>query len=211
MAEIIPAILTDSFEDAQQKVRSVAPVVRWVQLDVSDGIFTPNATWGEPEQVRELGNVRVEAHLMVEKPEEILPLWLTSGVGRIFIHYEATQEHERCITMIKEAGIEAGIALLPQTSADVVAPFAQTLDAVLVFSGSLGSYGGVFNGDDTLSKISTLRRHYPDLTIEVDGGMNPESARAVVEAGADAIVSGGFIFGNKNPQEAIEELEGATK
>lgn len=210
MAEIIPAILTDSFEDAREKARSVASVVDLVQLDVSDGVFTNRATWGEPERIKDLG-IAVEAHLMVEKPEEILPLWLDSGVTRIYIHYEATKEHQRCLAMIREAGIEAGIALLPETSADVVAPFVDSTDAVLVFSGSLGSYGGVFNGDETLSKISTLRQRYPNLTIEVDGGMNPESARAVVEAGANAIVSGGFIFGSDNPIGAIENLQSALR
>ncbi|MEX0916740.1 MAG: hypothetical protein WDZ44_01400 [Candidatus Spechtbacterales bacterium] len=211
MAEIIPAILTDNFEDAYTKAGVVVGIVRWIHLDVSDGVFAPRVTWGEPERIRELGNIRVVAHLMVKSPEEILPLWLDSGVARIFIHYEATQEHERCISMIKGAGIEVGIALLQGTSVDVIAPFSSMIDAVLVFSGSLGSYGGVFQGEETLSKISTLRRHYPDLTIEVDGGMNLKSARMVVEAGADVIVSGGFIFRNKNPQQAIEELEEATK
>jgi len=209
MAQIIPAILAESFEDAQGKVHLVAPYTNWVQLDVSDGIFAPTVTWGEPELIRELGGVSVEVHLMVQKPEEILPLWLDSGAKRIYIHYEATQEHEKCLSLIRGAGMEAGIALLQKTPVDVLEPFEKLLDAVLIFDGELGEYGGTFH-EEILEKISTLRRNYADLTIEVDGGMNPESARKVVEVGADAVVAGSFIFGSKNPQAAIEELQEAT-
>lgn len=210
MAEIIPAILTDSFEDARAKARAVASVVSLAQLDVSDGVFAKKVTWGEPERIKDL-EVDVEVHLMVQRPEEILPLWLDSGARRVYIHYEATTKHEQCLSMIRQAGMEAGIALLPETSVDVVAPLVEGTDAVLIFSGSLGEYGGSFQSEPTLSKISTLRQRYPQLTIEVDGGMNPESARAVVEAGANAIVSGGFIFDSDNPISAIENLMSAVQ
>lgn len=206
MAEIIPAILTDSFEDAQQKARSVASAASLVQLDVSDGVFTQKATWGEPERIAELGT-DVEVHLMVQRPEEILPLWADSGAKRIYIHYEATQQHQECLSVIRGAGMEAGLALLPETSADVVAPLIDSVDALLIFSGSLGEYGGAFQQEPTLSKISTLRGAYPQLTIEVDGGMNPDTAKLVVGAGANAVVSGSFIFGGADPVAAIEELQ----
>lgn len=208
MAEVIPSILVSTFDEAQIKANQVAPFVRLVHLDVVDGKFDKSITWGEPELIKELG-VGVEVHLMVEKPEEILPLWLDSGAKRIYIHYEATTEHAQCLSLIRGAGIEAGVALLLKTSPEVIEPFAGAMDAVLVFDGELGEYGGVFR-EEALEKISTLRHNYPDLTIEVDGGMNPQSARRVVEVGADAVVSGGFIFASANPQSAIEELQEAT-
>lgn len=213
--EIIPAILINSFEEFDKKVRAVEPYTIWVQLDVADGDFAPSKTWGDPVMLHDYDtSVFIEAHLMVEAPELVIDDWITgraeekdSGMRRIYFHYEATEKHQELIKKIKDAGKEAGIALLPETPLELIMPFQNQLDAVLIFAGNLGFYGGEFN-ESVLDKISELRKINPNVIIEVDGGMNPETAKKAVEAGANVIVSGGYIWGHKEgPQKAIEELK----
>lgn len=206
--EIIPAILTTSAEDAKKKTDAVSPFVRWVQLDVCDGVFTPSACWGDPHTIRtHLQNVFVEVHLMVQSPEKSIDEWLDSGVKRIYIHYESTEYLQLILHKIRGAGIEAGVALLPQTPVDVVAGIADTIDAILLFSGHLGQYGGEFLEEPTLTNIATLRKQHADIMIEVDGGMNPHTAQQVYRSGARAIVSGGFIFQSDSVRDAVEQLK----
>ena len=216
--EIIPAILTKTYEGFTEKVTAAENLVNWVQLDVTDGNFAPSQTWGDPVAIHNFDpGVFIEAHLMVSEPESVIDEWITgkseegdSGIKRIYFHYEATSKHEEILKKIKEAGKEAGIAILPETPVHLIEPFAKYLDAVLIFSGSLGFYGGKFNEEASLGKISTLRDKYPDITIEVDGGMNPQTAKKVVEAGANAIVSGSYIWGSKDIKKAIDELNQAV-
>ncbi|MDX1608214.1 MAG: ribulose-phosphate 3-epimerase, partial [Candidatus Spechtbacterales bacterium] len=201
-----------------EKVNAVENLVNWVQLDVADGNFAPSTSWGDPVAIHNFDpGVFMEAHLMVSEPENVIDEWITgeseegdSGIKRIFFHYEATSKHEEILEKIKNAGKEAGIAILPETPVHLIEPFAGLLDAVLIFSGNLGFYGGKFNEEASISKISTLRNKYPDITIEVDGGMNPETAKKVVDAGANAIVSGSYIWGSKDIKEAIDQLQNAV-
>jgi len=214
--EIIPSILVNTFGEFDEKIKEVEPYTKWVQLDVADGDFAPNRTWGDPVQLHNYdAGVLIEAHLMVASPERAIDLWLTgnseerdSGISRIYFHYEATAQHKEIIKKIKDAGVEVGIALLSETPLTVIYEFEKELDAILLFAGSLGFYGGKFNEEVTLSKISTLRERNRDVIIEIDGGMNPDTAQKVVEAGANVIVSGSYIWQHKKGVEkAIKELE----
>ena len=211
MVEIIPAILTKDFKDFKSKVEAVEQFTKWVQLDVSDGDFAPSRTWNDPAKLRYYDpGVFVEVHLMVAEPESVIREWARSGAKRIYFHYEATTRHEELIAILNAAGVEAGVALLPETPLSTIKLFDELLDAVLLFSGSLGFYGGTFNEEATLPKITSLRQAHPELIIEIDGGMNPETASKAVDAGANAIVSGGFIFGSTDVQAAIAELKEAV-
>lgn len=219
--EIIPAILTNSFEDFDKKIRAVEQYVKWVHLDVADGDFAPNQTWGDPVQIHDYEpGVFIEAHLMIEEPEVVIEDWLTgrseerdSGIQRIYFHYEATSEHEMVIEKIRSFDTEVGLAVLPQTSLSVIGELFTKVDAVLLFSGTLGFYGGAEgwekNEQSTLSKIAQLRQHHPKLFIAVDGGMNPDNAKKAVKAGANGIIAGGYIFNNENPAQAVEKLQEA--
>lgn len=211
MTEIIPSILVKTFKEFKEKVEAVEPYVKWVQLDVSDGDFAPNKTWGDAVQLHDYDpGVFIEVHLMVAEPERQIDEWIRSGAKRIYFHYEATSQHEAIISKLKENNIEAGIALLAETPLSIIKLFDELLDAVLLFSGNLGFYGGEFNEEVTLNKITTLRQAHPDIIIGVDGGMNPKTARKVVEAGANAIVAGSYIFGSEDVKGAIEKLNEAV-
>ena len=214
--EIIPAILVNSFEEFTEKVKLVEDYTKWVHLDVADGDFAPSVAWGDPVQIHNFDtSVSVEAHLMIQEPEKVIDDWLTgrseegdSGVSRIYFHWEATSKHEEIIRKIKEARKEVGVAILPETPLDSIKLVDELLDAVMIFSGNLGYYGGKFNEKTILEKISSLRQAHPELIIEVDGGMNPETVKKAVSAGANAIVSGSYIWKHKeDPQIAIRELE----
>lgn len=211
MIEIIPAILVKTFQEFTQKVDAVEDYVKWVQLDVADGDFAPNVTWGDPVALHDYDpGVFIEVHLMMAKPEKVIDQWLKSGAKRIYFHWEATTQHEEIIAKLKKNKIEAGIALLPETPLENINLIDELVDAVLLFSGSLGFYGGKFNEEATLAKLSVLSQAHPHIIIEVDGGMNPKTAKKVVKAGANAIVSGGYIWKSDDPSQAIKELQVAT-
>jgi ribulose-phosphate 3-epimerase len=219
MTEIIPSILVDTFEEFDEKIRTVADYVNWVHLDVSDGDFAPNKTWGDPIEIHDYdAGVFIEAHLMVSKPENVIYDWITgrsgerdSGISRIYFHYEATSAHEEIVEKIQDGGKEAGIALLAETPLSVLNSLLGKLDSVLLFGGSLGFYGGKFNERLMLSKISALRKLNKDVIIGIDGGVNPEAAKKAIKAGANSIVSGSFIWGSKDVKKAIEKLKKSVK
>lgn len=206
--EIIPAILVKSFEEFRQKFELVKNLVRWIQLDVVDGVFAPQKTWGDPAIIKnfEKRGVAFEIHLMVADPEKEIAVWLDAGVERLYFHYEASKSPEMLISELKSHGIKPGIALLVDTPIESITSFLESLDAVLLFSGSLGFYGGKFDAR-VLPKIKELRRISKDITIGVDGGIKPETAKQCFEAGADTLVAGSYIFGQKDVKKAIEELK----
>ena len=212
MVEIIPAILAKDFKEVKAKIDLVENYTHWVQLDVADSDFAPAYAWGDPVALRDYDpGVFIWAHLMVAEPEKVIEDWVRSGVKRIYFHYEATSQHEEIISVVKKAKLEVGVALLAETPISLLDPFIDSLDAVLLFAGSLGSYGGAFNEEATLPKIVSLCKAYPDIIIEIDGGMNPETAKKVVAQGANAIVAGSYIFNSDDVVKAIQRLKGATR
>ncbi|MEX2008292.1 MAG: hypothetical protein WD850_02310, partial [Candidatus Spechtbacterales bacterium] len=216
------------FDEFQERFNKVRPYTKWVQLDVADGKFAPNTSWGDPEVLSSFdrGGVNIEAHLMLEHPEEVLDAWCASGVQRIYLHHEAMHQPATAfggapqnavagaLRKIHNAGIEAGVAVLPQTPLSALEPYLEKVDAVQLFNGNLGFYSEEEPeevGEALLERIRTLRASSPDVIIEIDGGMNPENARRVVQAGANWIVSGSYIWESEDIEEAIEELVNSTK
>ncbi len=211
MIEIIPSIIARNFEDFCAKVQKVSPYVSWAHLDVADGVFAPNKTWGEPKEISRCESpASLEAHLMVENPEDVLDAWLSSGAKRIIYHFESTEAHQKIIRTCKELNISVFVALREETSADLLQGIAKDLDGVLLFSGNIGFYGSTFEPNVVLPKIHRLHADFPKLIIEIDGGMNPQTAPLVVKAGATQIVAGSYIFGSEDVAEAIERLKEAV-
>lgn len=206
MIEIIPTILVKSFKEVKERIRKVENYVDWVQLDIMDGRFVDNTTWNNPEDLKGFKTkTKLEAHLMIEKPEEKIDDWL-ENVDRVIIHYEACNNPKDLIKKAQSKDKQIGLAINPETSIDVTKPFLNDLDLVLIMTVNPGKGGQEFK-DEVLSKIETLRRLWPNGNIEVDGGINNENIKKVVEAGANLICVGTYIFKSKDIENAIRRLK----
>lgn len=211
MVEIVPAIIAKNFEELEQKIKSVEPYVIWVQLDVSDGRFTTMATWNNPEDIKRIStNLNLEAHLMISEPEKEIDRWIGSGVKRILIHFESSEQLDSIIQKIKSAGLGVGVVLNLQTPIEVLDKLNNpdsNLDVIqLMGISEIGYYGHPFN-ERVISKIFSLRAKYPNVKIAVDGGINKENAEKSAQVGIDILVAGSAIFGSQNVKKAIEELK----
>ncbi|MFH0907115.1 MAG: ribulose-phosphate 3-epimerase [bacterium] len=207
MIEIIPTIIAKDFQEIKDKTKKVEPYVDWVQLDVMDGRFVDNLTWNEPDDLKDFKtDLKLEAHLMVKNPENIINDWIESGVQRIIFHIESTNQSEQIIKKIKGAGLEVGLAINPETPIQVVDNFINQLDLVLIMTVYPGQGGQAFLRD-TLAKIKDLRDKYKDVNIEVDGGINLEIAPKVIQAGANFLASGSAIFNNNDIEQTIKKLK----
>ena len=209
--EIIPTILVKTFKEVKERIKKVEDHVNWVQLDIMDGIFVDNETFNDPRKLKGLKTkVKLEAHLMVNKPEDVIGDWL-KVVDRVIIHFESkiTKRELGIREMIKKAHKgkrEFGLALNPETHPMVVTPFLKDLDLVLFMTVQPG-WGGQEFKDWVLTKIEVLRKLWPKGNIEVDGGINLETAKKTIKAGANLICAGTYIFRNKNIKKAIDSLK----
>lgn len=207
MAELIPAILVQSKEEFVERVALVTPYVELVQVDVMDGKFVPNTTWADPGEIARMRlDVPFEVHLMVQNPEEAVGEWITAGAKRIFVHQESSGNVGLAILRIKESGREAGIAINPPTSIEAIADLMPMISAVLVMGVTPGASGQQFQ-EIALEKVKEIRRRWPKMRIEVDGGVKLENARALIEAGADGVVAASVIYAAPDPIQAINDLK----
>lgn len=221
MHEIIPAIIVKSFKELKKKIEKVEPYARWVHIDIMDGKFVPNTTWNNPEELtlpprlRRRKSPNLEAHLMIQDPEKYVEKWIDSGINRIIFHIEAASSPGEIVKMCREKGAEVGVAINPETPQSSLslaagqAPLLNLVDEILVLGVTPG-FGGQEFKMEALEKIKSLRKDNPHLTIGVDGGMNPKTAKKAVEAGASIVVAGSYIFNSVNAGKAIEELREAT-
>jgi len=212
MIKVIPTIIAKNFQELQEKIKKVEPYVDWVQLDVMDGRFVENTTWNNPADLKNLEtSLKLEAHLMVQNPETVIDDWIKSGVQRIIFHYESTNQWQEIIEKIREAGLEAGIAINPETPIEVLDSFLQITDyrlqiTILIMTVHPGRGGQRFL-EETLEKIRNLREKHKNAKIEVDGGINLQTAPQVVKAGANFLACGTAIFKSKDIKRTIKELK----
>jgi ribulose-phosphate 3-epimerase len=202
--KIAPSILSADFARLGDQVRAVEDAgADRVQVDVMDGKFVPNITFGPLaiQALRPLTRLTLEAHLMVEPPEDFIEAFARAGADTIIVHQEATPHLHRAIQQIHALGKKAGVALNPSTPAGTLTEVLPSLQLVLVMTVNPGFGGQVFI-PETLAKIrqvrQTIREQGLDCEVEVDGGINLETARWVVEAGADVLVAGAAVFDSKD-------------
>lgn len=204
MIKIAPSILSADFTRLGEQVLEVqAAGVDRIQIDVMDGRFVPNITFGTQAvaSLRPLTHLTLEVHLMVEPPEDFIGPFAEAGADTIIVHQEATPHLHRAIQHIHSLGKKAGVAINPSTPALLLSEIIGSLDLVLVMTVNPG-FGGQEFIMETLPKIREVRRQIDemDLTceVEVDGGINHETAPLAVEAGADVLVAGSSVFGSKD-------------
>lgn len=205
---IVPGILEKDFEEIKNKVGLVSPYVDTIQIDLCDGKLVPNTTFSEPDRFKEIIKDKTfELHVMISEPGEIVDRWIDVGFKRIVAHVEGLTEPMDFLTHVKERSVVVGMAVDFDTKVSILENYLDFLDFVLVMTVRSGFSGQEFDMQ-MLDKIKWLREKRPNLDIEVDGGINLETAKAAKEAGANILVSTSYIF-NGNVKENIERLKNA--
>ncbi len=198
--EIVPSILSADVARLGDQVReAVAGGADRIQVDVMDGHFVPNLTFGPlvVEAVRRVTELPIEAHLMVERPELFIEVFAKAGASLIQVHVEASPSLYRTVNAIKELGVQAGVAINPATSIETlreILPYISTVNVMTVEPG----FGGQKFIVHSPEKIRRLRAIAPDVDIEVDGGIDAKTAPLVVKAGANVLAAGSAVFGYKD-------------
>jgi len=207
MAEIIPSINVDNFEEVARRIKLVEPFVDWVHLDVSDGTFTKHVSWHNPKDL--IGfetSAKIEVHLMINKPEKEIGEWLMTSASRLIFHQEATKSHDLIIEKIHEAKKEVGISVQPDTSWLKLFPYFNKVDLLQILGVSPGPSGQVLS-EEAIHKIGHVKHTSHPCIIEVDGGINTENALALLKEGADILVAGNAIFNSQNIEKTIKEFK----
>ncbi len=203
--QVVPAVLEKTWKDVQDKVNRAKEFTNFIQLDVMDGEFVPNATFNDTTKLATL-DIEMELHLMIDKPSLHLRQWVMPNVTRVIVHYEAVGNVPHLIKQIREAGKSPALAINPETSTYEIKDYLHDLDMVLVMGVTPGFSGQSFQ-NDVLEKIKELKNWREDLLVEVDGGVNGGTRNAIVKAGADILAAASFIWEAEEPTAAVEYLK----
>lgn len=202
---VIPAILTEDPQALKTMLKQCASFTDYVQIDIMDGQFVPSnsITWRQITEIPE--NLRWEAHLMVEQPENQFPSFKKAGAKKVIFHYEAAPEPEKAISAARSLGLEVGIAVNPETPISSILPFTKKLDSVLFLSVHPGYYGAKFI-PEVLDKIVELRRARPNLDIGIDGGIKEGNIIQIAKSRVNEICVGSAILLQPDPEAAYRKL-----
>ena len=213
MLELSPSLLSADFTDLKSEIEVLDKNgVKYLHLDVMDGMFVPNISFGPMiiKQLRPLTNMIFDVHLMIEDPDRYVQNFKDAGADILTVHYEACKHLHRTISYIKSLGMKAGVSLNPATNIEVLDYVLEDLDLVLIMSVNPG-FGGQSFIPSAIDKIKNLkakiRERNLNVIVEVDGGVKTTNVKDVIEAGADLIVSGSDVFADKeNRIKAYKEI-----
>jgi len=210
---IAPSILSSDFSNLQKEVELINnSAADWFHIDVMDGIFVPNLTFGMPviKAIKKYATKPFDVHLMIVEPDKFIEEFAAAGADILTVHYEACPHLHRTIQQIKLAGMKAGVAINPHTSTHLLENIINDIDLVLIMSVNPG-FGGQSFIENTYNKIKQVRQliktKNANTLIEIDGGVTSTNARRLIDAGANVLVAGNFIFKSENPKNTIKELK----
>ena len=213
MKLISPSLLSADFGNLQRDIEMLnASECDWLHVDVMDGIFVPNISFGQPivKHIKKHAQKPLDVHLMIMDPGRYVNDFKEAGADILTVHYEACTHLDRTIHAIHDAGMKAGVVLNPHTAVCLLEAIIQECDMVLLMSVNPG-FGGQKFIENTYNKVRQLRelcnRKNPQCLIEVDGGVNLQNAPLLFEAGADVLVAGNAVFKSENPQKTIHDMK----
>ncbi|UXE68130.1 MAG: ribulose-phosphate 3-epimerase [Chryseotalea sp. WA131a] len=210
---IAPSILAADFANLEREIKMInESEADWIHVDIMDGVFVPNISMGVPvvEAMNRHAKKPMDVHLMIVNPEKYVEAFHKAGAAVISVHIEACPHLHRNIQQIKALGIKAGVAVNPHTSIELLKDSISDIDLVCLMSVNPG-FGGQKFIENTYQKVKELRQlinqRQSSALIEIDGGVNENNAKPLLEAGANVLVAGNFVFSSANPKEVIKSLK----
>lgn len=210
---VAPSVLASDFANLQRDIEMLnESQADWIHIDIMDGVFVPNISFGLPvmEAINKHAKKPLDVHLMMAHPENYLKAFRDAGAANITVHYEACSHLHRVLEEIKALDCKAGVAVNPHTNVQLLEDTIQDIDLVCMMSVNPG-FGGQKFIENTYKKVRQLKEIIAEneahTLIEIDGGVNAHNARPLLEAGADVLVAGSFVFKSVDPLGTIEELK----
>jgi len=209
---IAPSVLAADFSNLQRDIEMINESdADWFHIDIMDGVFVPNISFGMPvlRDIKKHAKKTIDVHLMIVNPDQYIETFATLGADILTVHWEACTHMHRTIQAIKAAGMKAGIALNPHSSVNQLKDVIKDIDLVCLMSVNPG-FGGQSFIENTYNKVTELNELIQssgsDCQIEIDGGVTNENAKKLVQAGANILVAGSYVFKSSNPTDTISKL-----